>query len=462
MKKTILCLLSGTFLSFQVSAGLSDALLAYNYQQYPAAAAEFTYLQEEGDPVAAYYLGRMYQLGQGLPVDLNQAMALYQMADAAYYFPASAELGKLLVEHGDIQNGIRLLHVAALAGESTAVAELANIYLQGNGVEANPATAFKFYQIAALNGDMKAQYQIAKMYFNGQGVPQDYTSARKWLSRSANQGYVLAQIDLAELYANDPLLKNPALAYQWYSIIAAYNSDEIGRKAAEKRDILLHGKKQKGFDKKKIGEIQANIGKWRVKTPQQSVPQEERENVQLQAIDGFNDPKSLQAIISEMGFLPRSGEPFGVTTQMVDETIASQNVQTLLETIEKAQSRTNEAYGYLGDLFKTRLNNLTEAFLWYQKGAEAGDVYAQYQVARMFCEGEGISQPDAASCYAWLLNVQKAQDPVLNGLAQVAISVVQANATPDELTRGQTMSTQLKGQTASQENKGQKKKGGFL
>ena len=462
MKKSILCLLGGTFLSFQAVAGLSDALLAYRYQQYPAALAEFSYLQEEGDPIAAYYLGRMYQLGQGVPVDLNQAMALYRMADAGYYFPASAEFGKLLVSRGDVAKGMNVLRKAALAGELTAVYELANLYSEGNGVDLDPSMAFKFYEIAALDGDMKAQYQMAKMYFDGRGVPQDYESAIKWLTRSANQGYVLAQIDLAELYATDPLLQNIPRAYQWYSIIAAYNADEIGRRAAEKRDILLRGKNKKGLNKKTLGEIQANIGKWKLKTPQESVPQEERDENDNPQIEGFNDPKTLQKMIQEMGFLPRSGQPFGVTTQMVDEAITDQNVQFLVETVEKAQKKGETgAYGYLGDLFKTRLSNLTEAFLWYQKGAEAGDVYAQYQVARMFCEGEGISQPDAATCYAWLLNVQKAKDPVLNGLAQSALAVVRANATSDELTRGQVISEQLKG-TVNDEQKHKKKNAGFL
>lgn len=461
MKKTLLSLLCGTILSVQAQAGLNDALLAYQYQQYSAAFAEFSYLQEEGDPIAAYYLGRMFQLGQGVSVNLNKAIGFYRMADAGYYFPASAELGKLLVDQGDIVNGIDLLHKAALAGEIMPAYELGNLYAEGKAVEKDPNLAFGFYKIAALGGNMKAQYQIAKMYFDGRGVPQDYENARKWLSRSANQGYVLAQVDLAEMYANDKLLKNLTLAYKWYSIIAAYNSDDLGKRAAEKRDILLRGKK-KGFDKKNLGSVQAEIGKWKPKTPEQSVPQEERLQAELPNIDGFNDPATLQEIISALGFLPRGGLVFGVTTQMVDEAIATQNVQTLLTTIEESQKNGQiGAYGYLGDLFKTRLNNATEAFLWYQKGAEAGDVYAQYQLARMFCEGEGISQPDAASCYAWLVNVQKSKDPTFNVLAQNALSVVRSNATPDELSRGQALSEELDKKNPKP-TKSQKSSSGFL
>ena len=135
----------------------------------------------------------------------------------------------------------------------------------------------------------------------------------------------------------------------------------------------------------------------------------------------------------------------------------------MITKIEESQKNGQDgAYGYLGDLFKTRLSNLTEAFLWYQKGAKAGDTYAQYQLARMYCEGEGISQPDAASCYAWLLNVQKAQNPMFNILAQNALSAVRSNATPDEIDRGQAMSEQLFKESEKGEKKEKKSGIGFL
>ena len=142
---------------------------------------------------------------------------------------------------------------------------------------------------------------------------------------------------------------------------------------------------------------------------------------------------ALQDLLLTEGFLPRDGKTFGVTTQMIDEAITTQEADLLTSAIERAGRRQKEAFGYYGDLYKTRLNNLEEAFLWYKKGAEAGDTYAEYQLAKMYCEGKGISQPDAASCYAWLKIAQEEQNPVLNGLIQNALSVVKSNATEEEL-----------------------------
>jgi TPR repeat protein len=434
---------------------LNDAILAYEYQQYDSALGEFSYLNDEGNPIAAYYMGQMYYLGQGVSQDINMAKMLYENAASVYYFPAMAQLGKILIDEGQYETAIPLLRQSALAGQMESVYILAEIYDKGIFFQKNPNKAFDYYKMAALGGDMKAQYQIGKMYLAGVGTPQDYANAIKWLSRSANQGYLLAQIDLAELYANDKFLKNISNAYAWYSIIAAFNFDEIGQKASMKRDLLLKDNKLK----KNLAKIQEAIGNWKAKKPQESVPAEEKNQTQGATIDGFNDPKTLQEIIYKEGFLPRDGSQFGVSTQMVDNAIANQNVQELVEQIEKAQKGgKKEAFGYLGDLFKTRLNNMTEAFLWYKKGAEAGDVYSQYQLAHMSCEGLGISQPDAVGCYAWLKQVVLDKNPIYNSLAQNALSIVRSQATAQEIEQGEDLFKKIAKENYS-ENKKDKEKG---
>ncbi len=451
MKKTILSLLCGTFLTVQsAKAGLNDAVLAYNYGQYSSALSEFAYLLDEGEPVAAYYMGRMYQLGQGVSQNLNMAKNLYESSASAFYFPAMTQLAKILLDEGQYEAALPFLKQSALTGEMSSVFELAELYMNGNFVEKNPRKAFDFYKMSALGGNMKAQYQIGKMYLEGRGTPQDYSSAIKWLSRSANQGYLLAQMDLAELYLNNSYLKNVSNAYAWFSIIAAFNSDEIGQKAAEKRDLLLKDSRLK----RDLSKIQSIIANWKPNKSGESVPKEELQKENEIIIEGFNDPKTLQEMILNIGFLPRNGLKFGVSVQMVDEVVATKNVQGLIEQIEKSnESGNKEAYGYLGDLFKTRLNNMTEAFLFYKKGAEAGDIYAQYQLAQMYCEGIGISQPDAVGCYAWLKVVQSEQDPVYNALAQNALSVVRSQATPDELKQGEKMYSDFHGKNSQKEKK---------
>ena len=65
----------------------------------------------------------------------------------------------------------------------------------------------------------------------------------------------------------------------------------------------------------------------------------------------------------------------------------------------------------------------------------------------MLCEGVGISQPDASACYAWLMNVVEAKNPIYNALAQSALSVVRTQATQDELKRGEELLAKIKKET---------------
>ena len=444
MKKYLLYVTCCSVLLWNLStqAGLLDAKLSLQYNQYPAALAEFNALAEQGNAPAFYYLGRMYQEGLGVPSNLATAYAYYKRADDAYYLPAAAPLGAMLLKGGpgvpvSIPNAIHLLKKAALSGSASAAYELGMIHLNGLGkgtayaIPENYNYAFGYFLLGALRGDQKAQRQLSKMYLVGRGVPQDYQKSRIWLTRSANQGYPKAQLELATLLESDPRLKNPGAAYAWYSILAAYKSDEVGVMAATKRDALA-----KVLQPKEVAQRQKVVQQWRQKSPEETVPAEERAANLLPIIPGFNDPNTLQQILSTEGVLPMDGKQFGITQEMLDTSQATQDFSQIEMNIEKSMKRgLSRAGAYYADLLYKYFHNDAEAFKWYQKSADAGDPYAQYQLAKSYCEGRGV-EPDAAECYAWLLTVQNVQDPTLNALVQQALAAVNNNATPLELQRG--------------------------
>lgn len=55
-------------------AGLDEGVTAYNKGDYPKALREFRPLAQEGDASAQFYLGVMYDEGQGVPQDLQEAV----------------------------------------------------------------------------------------------------------------------------------------------------------------------------------------------------------------------------------------------------------------------------------------------------------------------------------------------------------------------------------------------------
>lgn len=453
MMKKILFLTTALALTAPSLAGLPEALMSFDYQQYQTAFNEFQDLARQGNASALYYLGRMYQDGMGVSKNAAVAVDYFKKADQAFYLPAATQLGKIYLYGTDDFSAqpklaIPLLQKAALAGDAEAAFELGNAAMSGVNDDINYNHAFGFYHLASLKGDMKAQFQLSRMYLQGRGIPQNHEKAMIWLSRSANQGYVRAQMEAAYQFENNPKLKNIGLAYSWNSILAAYNFDEVGLNAAKKRDQLALKIKPK-----ELNQYQDNVRSWTPKNPKQSVPEEERKKTPTPVIPGFNDPKTLQQILLQTGTLPQDMQQYGLTTEMLDMAEATQELLPITNAIEKAFKRDNlKAAAFYGDLLLKRFNNPQEAVKWYQKGAEAGDPYAQYQYARSFCEGWAETL-DAAQCYAWLLISSEAVDPVLNGILQQAILMVRTNATEDEIQRGQAKAEKLKKDHSQKEHK---------
>ncbi len=454
MNKKILLLATALAFSAPCLAGLPDALMSLNYKQYGSALSEFQTLANEGNVSAFYYLGRMYQNGWGVPENIPLATQYFQMADEHFYLPAAAQLGKILL-YGDKgvpanpKVAIDLLKKAALSGDSEALFELGNAAVSGLGGDPNFNNAFGFYLSAALKGDKKAQFQLGQMYLTGRGIPQNFEKAMLWMKRSANQGYVRAQLELAYQTENNPKLRNLGSAYAWNSILAAYNSDQIGEQAAQKRDLLAS--KLKG---KNLNEQQAAIRSWIPKTPEESVPKEEAK-AETPIIFGFNDPKTLQQILLNEGSLPRDTTEFGLTQEMIDIAEATKDTLPIENAIQKAMKRgQKEAAAYYGDLLHFRLKQSTEALKWYQQGAAEDDDYAKYQLAKAYCEGWGVS-PDASKCYGWLLTTEETKDPVLNALVQQALLTVRSSANPNDLRLGQAHAKSLQ-ENAEKEKKEKK------
>ena len=142
MSKTkLLSVLLGTvFFSTAAQAGLSEALTAYGIKRYDQALAEFSYLADEGDATAAYYLGKMYANGEGVEKNDQKAIEYYQKAESAYNIDAAYELAEILLkdaadsEDQNFENGLKYLKRAAYAGQANALYQLGEFYEKGQGV----------------------------------------------------------------------------------------------------------------------------------------------------------------------------------------------------------------------------------------------------------------------------------------------------------------------------------------
>ncbi len=70
---------------------------------------------------------------------------------------------------------------------------------------------------AAVQGEPISQFNLAQCYLNGNGLPQDKTTSLYWLEESAERGNAKAQSFLGELYANGTYVElNVDEAVKWF------------------------------------------------------------------------------------------------------------------------------------------------------------------------------------------------------------------------------------------------------
>lgn len=88
----------------------------------------------------------------------------------------------------------KTLRTLAIQGEPRAQTELAALYRNGIGVQADAYVAYEWYRKAAENGDSEAQFRLGLMYLNGEVITPDEYAALDWLERAANQEHPKAEI----------------------------------------------------------------------------------------------------------------------------------------------------------------------------------------------------------------------------------------------------------------------------
>jgi TPR repeat protein len=122
---------------------------------------------EQGDARAAFGMGLLYDLGEGVGQDAAAAYSWYRRA---------AEAGYVLAEFN-----------------------LAVMCDSGTGTARNPTEAALWYARAAAHGYARAEYDLAQLYQAGEGVPRNLDMAARWYAVAAGHGLSAAALKLASL-----------------------------------------------------------------------------------------------------------------------------------------------------------------------------------------------------------------------------------------------------------------------
>ena len=102
-------------------------------------------------------------------------------------------------------------------GDAAAEADLAHMYLYGQGVKRDYDEAARWYRKSADQRNARGEDGIGSAYYYGDGVPQDYVEAARWYRKAADQGYALAERNLGDMYFNGyGFPQDYAEAARWY------------------------------------------------------------------------------------------------------------------------------------------------------------------------------------------------------------------------------------------------------
>jgi len=158
---------------------------------------------EEDNPQANFQLGEMYRLGKGAEIDLEEAIIWYRRASDQGHAHAQFELAKMYATgqgvSQDLGKAATWFEAAARQGHVAAQYNLGQMYRSGEGVDCDLTRASEWYLEAANAGDADAQANLALCYLDGNGVPKDLEKALHWLKIASAQDHGAAAAKLRQL-----------------------------------------------------------------------------------------------------------------------------------------------------------------------------------------------------------------------------------------------------------------------
>ncbi len=160
---------------------------------------------DKGDAVSQFYLGVVYEKGNGVAQDYPQALYWYIKAADQNVARAHYNLGNMFFNGRgmtvDYKEAVRRYKLAADLDYGPAQLNLGYMHEQGLTNKKNPKQAFQWYLKAANNGLEKAQIKVAKYYQQGNSVTEDKEKAIYWFKKALAQNEdSVTQYDLAMLY----------------------------------------------------------------------------------------------------------------------------------------------------------------------------------------------------------------------------------------------------------------------
>ena len=184
---------------------------------------------------AQYSLGRLYENGQGVQQDMQQAAGWYVRAADLGHPKAAMRLAYLFRDGGPglKPDGRLAVSYFEKAGTGAALNEIGLMYLKGNAVTRNAKIAHDWFEKAAAQGSIEAEYNLGLLFQAGYTGQPDYIQAMEHFQTAANAKDGPSMLALGQLYADGKgVPKDLVQAHSWFDLAAANGVAEGATRAA--------------------------------------------------------------------------------------------------------------------------------------------------------------------------------------------------------------------------------------
>jgi len=203
----------------------NDALISTPALE-PVQNAEIPDLDQFGDqPVSAASRGDYVETQT--PTIVAEAQDTLDAAVKAGNPIAQFQKGLVQLQAGQMEEGARLIRLAANRNQPAAQYRLAKLYESGTGIAKDPITARELIERAARGGNRIAMHDLGNYHAYGQGgLTRDMGEALDWFEKAAERGVVDSQFNVAFLReGNEGVPADVETALFWY-FIAARQGDQ--------------------------------------------------------------------------------------------------------------------------------------------------------------------------------------------------------------------------------------------
>lgn len=393
-----------------------------------ASLEQLTEQANAGNAEAQYWLGRRYQRGDGVELDIEKALELLHLSDEQGFTLAANNIGAIYHdEFWDYESSAEWFKKGMEQGDERASSSFARALLYGYGVEADPKKAIA---ILEKQGDAYS-YHLLGDYYNSQvGIADDPTLSIQYYQKSLRyaqkshdtEQVLMTQNQLGLLYRHLGKFEKAmehfqqaaegGLPHAMYNMATSYRPGfGIERNVAKERYWLEKAAENglidalfplaESYRYHNTDGISIDYPKavyWYEKTAE-SVSGDAEEAL-LRLAHMYETGEGVEKDVKKAQAYYEQARPLHYQDEEDEEIVFSRvrngddermHVLRLSEDlpalIAKAEAGDSEAQRYLGTIYKEGINteiNDELAVKWLSKALEKGNVWASHDLARMY------------------------------------------------------------------------------